>query len=106
MKKELETLIHAVRINSRDIGMEFAKEKCAMLITKSGKWHMTNGMDLPNHDKIRTLGEEENLQILGILEADTIKQVGMKDKIWKEYLKRTRKTSQDKNSPGETSSKE
>ena len=63
-EKELETLIHAVRINSRDIGMEFAKEKCAMLITKSGKRHMTDGMDLPNHDKIRTLGEEETYKYL------------------------------------------
>ena len=32
-----------------------------------------------------------NLQILGVLEADTIKQVEMKDKIKKEYLRRTRK---------------
>ena len=32
-----------------------------------------------------------NLQILGILEANTIKQVEMKEKIKKEYLRRTRK---------------
>ena len=35
--KELETLIHNVRIYSQDIGMEFGIEKCAMLVTKSGK---------------------------------------------------------------------
>ena len=62
-----------------------------MLVMKSGKRHMTDGMELPNHDKIRTLGENETYEYLGILEADTIKQVEMKDKIRKEYLRRTRK---------------
>ena len=56
-EKELETLIHAVRIYSQDIGMEFGIEKFAMLVMKSGKRHMTDGIELPNHDKIRTLGE-------------------------------------------------
>ena len=58
---------------------------------KSGKWHLTEGMELPNQDKIRTLAENETYKYLGILEADTIKQVEMKDKIQKEYLRRTRK---------------
>ena len=58
---------------------------------KSGKWHLTAGMELSNLDKIRTLGEEETYKYLGILEANSIKQVEMKDKIWKEYLRRTRK---------------
>ena len=48
-------------------------------------------MELPNHDKIRKFGENETYKYLGILEADTIKQVEMKDKIRKEYLRRTRK---------------
>ena len=59
MKKKLKTLIHAVRIYSQDIGMEFGIEKYAMLDMKSGKRHMTDRMELPNHDKIRTLGENE-----------------------------------------------
>ena len=90
-EKELETLIHAVRIYNQDIGMEFGREKCAMLVMKSGKRHMTDGMELPNHDKIRTLEEKETYKYLVILEADTIKQVQMKDKIRKEYLRGTRK---------------
>ena len=90
-EKELETLIHAVIIYSQGIGMEFGIEKCTMLVMKSGKRHMTDGMELPNDDKIRTLGEEETNKYLGILEADTIKQVQMKDQIRKEYLRRTRK---------------
>ena len=90
-EKELETLIHAVRIYIQDIGMEFGIEKCAMLFIKSGKRHMTDRMELPNHDKIRTPGENETYKYLGILKADTIKQVEMKDKIQKEYLWWTRK---------------
>ena len=62
-----------------------------MLVMESGKRHMADEMEPPNHDKIRTLGEEETYKYLGILEADTIKQVEMKDKIRKEYLRRTRK---------------
>ena len=80
-KKELETLIHAVRIYSLDIGMEFDIEKCAMLVRKSDKQNLTYGMELPNQDKIRILGEKETYKYLGILEADTIKQVEMKEKI-------------------------
>ena len=90
-EKELETVIHAVTIYCQDIGMEFGIEKCAMLVMKSGKRHLTDGMELLNQDKIRMLGENETYKYLGILEVDTIKQVQMKDKIQKEYLKRSRK---------------
>ena len=48
-------------------------------------------MELPNQDKIRMLGEKETYKYLGILEADTIKQMEMKEKIQKEYLRRTTK---------------
>ena len=46
--------------------MEFGIEKCAMYVLKSGK-HLTDGMELPNQDKIKTLAENETLQILGHL---------------------------------------
>ena len=36
--------------------MEFGIEKCAMLLKKSGKPYLTDGMKLQNQDKIRTLG--------------------------------------------------
>ena len=36
-EEELDTLIHAVRINSQHLGMEFDIEKCAMRVMKSGK---------------------------------------------------------------------
>ena len=90
-EKELETLIHALRIYSQDIGMELGLEKCAMLVMKRGQRHLTEGMELPKKDKIKTLAENETYKYSGILEADTIKQMEMKHKIQKEYLRRTRK---------------
>ena len=80
-----------MRIHSDDIGMEFGMEKYAMLIMKSGKQQMTEGIELPNQRKIRTLGEKETYKYLGILEVDFIKQAEMKEKIQKEYIGRTGK---------------
>ena len=90
-QKDLETLIYAVRIYSQDIRIEFSIEKCAMPVMKSGKRHMTDGTELPNHEEIRTPEENETYKYLGILQPDTIKQVQIKDKILKEYLKKIRK---------------
>ena len=82
-KKTLKILIHAIRIYSQDIGMELDIEKCVMLVIESGKRHMTDEMELSNQDQIRTLGENGTYKHLSILEADTVKQVEMKDKIQK-----------------------
>ena len=82
-KNGLETLIQTVRIYGEDIGMEFGIEKCAMLLMRSRKRHITEGFQLPNQ-VIRTLGEKETFKYLVILEADTIKQVEMKEKLKKE----------------------
>ena len=82
-EKEQETLIHTITIYSRGIGMEFGIEKCAMLVMKIGKRQLTEEMELPNKDKIKTLAENETYKYFGILEADTIKQAEMKEKIRK-----------------------
>ena len=79
-EKELETLVYAVRIYSKDIGMEFGIEKSAMLVMKNGKRHLTDKMELLNQEGIRKLIEKETYKYLNILEADTIKQVEMKGK--------------------------
>ena len=86
-EKELETLLQTMRIYNQDIGMEISIEKSAMLEKKSGKRHITEVVELPNQVDIRTLGEKETYKYLRILEADTIKQLEMKDKIKKEYLR-------------------
>ena len=83
--------------------MEFSIEKCAMLVMKSGKRHMTDGMEQPNQDKNRTPRENETSKYSGILEADTIKQVEMKDKIQKNNSGELENYSR-RNSLAETSS--
>ena len=77
-EKELETLIFAVRIYNQDIRMESGIEKCAMLVMKSGKRHLTDGMEVPNQDNIRMLGEKATDKYFGILESDTIKRMEVK----------------------------
>ena len=43
--------------NSQNIGIEYGIKKCAMLIMKSGKTETEEGIELPNQERIRTLGE-------------------------------------------------
>ena len=87
-ENELETLIHTFRIYSQDIGMKFGIEKSAMLLMRSCKRHMTDGMMRPNQDKIR---RKRNQQILGYLRGWLHQTSGNENKIQKEYLRRTRK---------------
>ena len=90
-------MIQAIRIYSHDIGMEFGIEKCTMLIMKSWKRKTTKGIEQPNKERIRTLGEKENNKYLGILEADTIKQTEIKEKKRKkDNPRRTRKLLENK----------
>ena len=58
-EKELETRILAVRICSQVNGMEFGIKNCTMLVMKRGKRYIMDGMELPNQDKVRTLGEKK-----------------------------------------------
>ena len=49
------------------------------------------GIELLNKESIRTFGEKENYKYLGILEAETIKHIEMKEKICYEFFKRMKK---------------
>ena len=57
---------------------------------KSGKRRITEEVEQPNQVVIRMLGEKEIYKYLGILEADTIKQQEIKEKMLKEYLRKAR----------------
>ena len=54
---------------------------------KEKQW---NGVEQPNQESIRTFEEKENYKYPGILEAEFIKQIEMKEKVRKGYP-RTRK---------------
>ena len=49
-----------------------------MLTIKSGKRETTE--ELPKQESVRMLGENENYKYLELLETDTIKQTGIKEK--------------------------
>ena len=55
MKKELKTLTQTIRIYSRDIGMEFGIEKYVMLIMRSGKRKITEGIEQQIQERRRTI---------------------------------------------------
>ena len=78
-EKEVETVIQTIRIYKQDRGMEYGIEKYAMLIIKSGKSEIAEGLELPNQESIRKLSEKENEKYIGILEVVTIKQSEMKE---------------------------
>ena len=90
-EKQLDTLINTVRIFSNDIGMEFGISKCAVLVMKRGKLSRSEGLELPTGEIIRNADSDNGYKYLGILEADQIKHLQMKDKVSKEYLRRLRK---------------
>ena len=57
---------------------------------KRGKRQITEGIELPNPERIRSLREKENYKYLGMFAADTIKQAEMKEKkTRKEHLRLT-----------------
>ena len=78
-EKELETIIKTLRIYSQDIWIEFGINKWAMLVMKSGKRHITEGVELRNQVDIKLLGDKENYKYLRVFGADTMKQQKIKE---------------------------
>ena len=66
----MDSLTQAMRIFSKDIGMEFDIEKCAMLVIEKGKIVKSVGMELLEGKVIKSLQEGESYKHLGILEAE------------------------------------
>ena len=55
---------------------------------RSGKQHMTEGVEILNQVLIRTLWEKKTYVYLGIFEGDTIRKQKMKEKIKRVYLRK------------------
>ena len=66
----------------------------------------TEGIELPNQEKIRTIGGKENYKYLGILEADTVKQDRNKRKMNKNSILEEKENFWKPSSTVEISSKE
>ena len=73
-EKESKSLIQIIRIYIQEIRMEFGIEECSILIIKSGKRKKMKGIELPNQERIRMLGEKKNYKYFGMMKANTIKQ--------------------------------
>ena len=93
MKKNWRTWYKRLNIYILDLGRKFGIEKCDILIMRNELRKSTEGIELPNQERIRTLGEKENYKYLAILETDTIKQVDMKEKILKRVSQKNEKAS-------------
>ena len=85
-EKEFDLLVQKIRIFSKDKGMEFGIERCAILVIEKGKIVKSVGIKLPDGKVIKSLQEGESYKYLAILEADRILGEDMKLKVSKEYF--------------------
>ena len=69
-EKGLDSLVQTVRGFSEDAGVEFGKEKCAMLVMEKGKIVKSFGIELPTGKVIKLLQEGESYKYLEILLAE------------------------------------
>ena len=100
-EKEINSLVHTVQVFSSDIGMDFAIEKCAMMVMKRGKMDKSEGMRLPDGRIIRSIGDDvEGYKYLALLEADDIMHDEVKRSMKKEYIRRVKKTLSSKLNAG------
>ena len=58
--KELNLLVQTIHIFSKDIGMEFGIQKCAMLMIETGKILKSVGTEMPDDKVIKSLQEDES----------------------------------------------
>jgi Reverse transcriptase (RNA-dependent DNA polymerase) len=100
--REITELTNTVSNFSKDIGMEFGLQKCAVMEVKKGQIIDSSGMDLTDGKKIPGLEAEGSYKYLGMLEADSIKQEQMKKKTKQEYLKRVRQILKSELNAGNT----
>ena len=90
-EKELDSLFQTIHIFSKDIGMEFGIEKCAVLVIEKGNIVKSVGIELPDGKAIKSLQEGESYKYLGLSEAERFLGQEMKLKDSKEYFRRLKK---------------
>ena len=67
----MNSIVQTIHIFSKDRGMEFGIEKCAMLVIviKKGKIVKSVGIELPDGKVIKSLEEGESYKYIGILKT-------------------------------------
>ena len=88
---QLTGFLTIVKTFRDDIPMEFGLEKCAKATFKRGRLKNTRNLDLDTTTTtIKELEQEGTYKYLGVNEGDGIQHAAMKEKIRKEYCRRTR----------------
>ena len=59
-EKELDSLVQTIHIFSKDIGMEFGIEKCAMLVIEKRKIVKSVGIESPDGKVVKSLQKGES----------------------------------------------
>ena len=65
-EKVFDSLVQAICVFIKDIGMEFGMEKCSMLVMEKGKIVKSVVKELPDAKVIKSLHEGESYKYLGI----------------------------------------
>ena len=86
-EKELEALVELVSAFSRDVGMEFGLDKCAVLSIRKGVKVHCEGIGLPSGEAMKEL-DENGYKYLGMLGGADIMNREMKKQVKEEYLRR------------------
>ena len=87
----METLVHTVRVFSKEIGMKLAMEKCEMLVMEKEKTVKSAGIELTDGKVIKSLQEGQSYKYLGISVVDNFLEKKMKLNVSKGYIRRLRK---------------
>ena len=87
---EIDKLVSTVYLTSADMRMEFGIRKCSVLVLKKGKIVESDGVLLPNGERMQSV-EEEGYKYLGILEVDDLQHTVMKEQFCAEYFRRLKK---------------
>ena len=77
---ELQSLVHTVRIISKDIGMRFRMGKCSTARIKKEKICDMKDIEMIDGQQMKQI-EESGCKYLGIIQDSEIKSYIMKDKI-------------------------
>ena len=77
---ELASLVSVVEGYSRDIGMEFGMEKCAVLTMEGGKRVKREGMELSSGEMMKEV-DECGYKYLGVLQTEEVMDKEMKKRI-------------------------
>ena len=85
----LKKLLDIVKIFSDDVKMEFELDKCAKATFTKGRLMKTSNIFINQDTAIKELDREGTHKYLGINEGDGIQHSKMKEKIRKEYYRRT-----------------